>query len=922
MRQLYDKELDYSSCGVGFITNKHSTQTHELLQHVHQALCKIPHRGGFNAEGIGDGAGVNIDLSLSFYRHLTGNEQLNPGEFGVANFFYPRDPNQHTEAEAVIHGVCKKYKLPILLWRKVPVNPDVLNKKSAAKQLPIQQIVFARPDNINEQKLFDDILHSALHEIEYAAFKEPNLQGFYPLSMSSRTQVYKGRLNSWEVVPYFEDLNDARHQIHTLFFHTRFSTNTAPKTMFAQPFRRMAHNGELNTDRKNRLSEDAIARSNGKRVVFPNGQSDSGRLDQTLARRIIEDDLAIDTAVLAMMPPAWENDSRLSPHVRDMLEYLSLYEEKNDGPAAIIFGNGKKVGARLDRLGLRPLRSVETKDYLAVMSEAGQLNFPPDSVIKRGRIEAGGMIVFDHDRKSIEYTDDVLERLAAEKDYGELLNAARIKLEELPAISITDVHLENPMQQAARHVAYGLNQESFKFMLDPMLLNGAEKISAMGYGLTPNALSNAEGGMSRYFSQRFAQVTNPPLDSIREADGMTLRVALGRKPNFSDGSTCQLVIPSPILQPQQLSQIQEQDRLTVETINTLYEPQFDAAAANEINLLDALERVCDQAEELAEKGCDAIVLSDRNIAANQAALPAILVSSAVNQRLIKQGLRFNSSLIYETGQAVSTHDIACIIGFGAAAVCPLSVYYRAQELFQEKEGIQKALNNYQKAVEKALMKTMGKFGLCTAESYIGGEFFEANFIDTEDPLLKRIFPNIHSPVGGARFKDIAINTTEWHRKAMMIQTEKDIPNLGLFKERAEGAGHSFGVTAVREFTQLTEEPIQYSDISEDNEPVHLLPQDDGYRKMGYEPCSAEQIDNFTITPAYRNFTHEIYKERAQRPAALRDVLALPIDLTVCNSESDFSKILNGISRTGNVIYSFQGLNIDHISNQEIQLALT
>lgn len=920
MRYLFDRDLDYSSCGVGFITHKYSLQTHELLEHAHQALCKIPHRGGFNAEGIGDGAGVNVDISLNFYRHLTGNPDLRPGEFGVANFFYPRDEAQHDEAEKILREVFAHYKLDILLWRDVAVNPDALNEASAAAQLVIHQLVFARPSHIQDQTAFEVLLNEALEDIEYPAFKRPELDGFYPLSMSSRTQVFKGRLNSWEVVPYFQDLNDPEHQIHTLFFHTRFSTNTAPNPMFAQPFRRMAHNGELNTDRKNRLSEDAIARSHGKDIIFPKGQSDSARLDQTMARRIIEDQLEIDTAALAMMPPAWENDERLPDNVRDMLEYFSLYEEKNDGPAALIFGDGIKVGARLDRLGLRPLRSVETHDYLAVMSEAGQIDFPADTVIRRGRIEAGGMIVFDHEHQRIEYTHDVLERLAQQADYSQLLADAHIDLEQLPEKSLADVTINSPLNIAARHVAYSLNQESFKFMLDPMLQNSMEKISAMGYGLAPNALARDEGGMSRYFSQRFAQVTNPPLDSIREADGMTLRVALGRKPNFSDGSTRQLVVQSPILQPQHMLQIEEQKALRVERINTLYQPDFGNAEQNEANMLEALERVCSHVEAAARNNWDIIVLSDREVSHQYAALPALLVASAANQRLIKQGLRFNSSLVVETGQACSTHDIACILGFGASAVCPLSVYYRAQELYSDDVAVAQAVNNFQKAVQKALMKTMGKFGLCTAESYIGGEFFEANFIDTQDPVLHRIFPNIHSPVGGARFADIAANATQWHGRVAEVQGENEIPLLGLFKERSDGAGHSFGTTSVREFINMTEEPIQYAEEQEEA-PLLTVPEDDGYRKLGFEACTPEQIDNFEITPAYRTFCKEMYAERGARPATIRDVLTLPINLAVCTSEADFVAELNRISLQGNAVCAFQGADIA-VNDAENSVALT
>ncbi len=907
MRYLYDRNQDFSSCGVGFITHKHSKQTHQLIEYANQALCRIPHRGGFSAEGIGDGAGVNVDLSINFFRHLTQKPELELGNFGVANFFYPKDTSQHGPAEEIIRRVFKEYSFNITLWRDVKVNPDALNEKSAAAQLCIHQVVFDRPSQVNSQDEFEQIIHQALEDIEYPAFQEPQLEGFYPLSMSSRTQVLKGRLNSWEVVPYFQDLNDPEHKIHTLFFHTRFSTNTAPNPMFAQPFRRMAHNGELNTDRKNRLSEDAIARSHGKRVIFPKGQSDSARLDQTLARRIIEDALEIDAAALAMMPPAWENDHTVTGSVRDMLEYFSLYEEKNDGPAAFIFGDGKKVGARLDRLGLRPLRSVETDDYLAVMSEAGQIDFPPETVIKRGRIEAGGMIVFDHVSKTVECTNDVLARLAAQRDYTDLLANAKINLGDLAPEALTQCEVNSPLKTEARHLAYGMNQESFKFFLDPMLQAGSEKISAMGFGLAPNTLHNDEGGVSRYFSQRFAQVTNPPLDSIREADGMTLRVALGRKPNFSEGNSKQLVVLSPILQPTHLKQIESQTELRVERVPALFTPCFDDAAQNEANLLDAMERVCSHVEALARNNWDVIVLTDAAVSREQAAIPAILIASAANQRLIKQGLRFNSSLVFETGQAASTHDIACLLGFGISAICPLTVYYRALELYSD-DDVAGALGRFQKAVEKALMKTMGKFGLCTAESYIGGEFFEANFIDTEDPILKKIFPNIHSPVGGVQFSDIAENAACWQAKVCEAQQDSEIPLLGLFKERGDGPGHSFGTTAVREFINLTEEDIQYAEAPNAEHPLRM-PEDDGYRKMGYEACTPEQIDQFEITPAYREFCREIYAERNDRPAALRDLLDLPVSLLSCNSCEDFEAVLANQVLDNDSAFATQGVRV-------------
>lgn len=904
---LYNADSSQDSCGVGFITHKQSKQTHDLLNKSHEALCTIPHRGGMSAEGIGDGAGVNIDLSLKFFRKITEIPSLELGQFGVANFFFPEDHSHYdSAAQDLVDTHLQEYGLPVIKWRDIPVDNSILNAASIKAQLPIKQVIFGRPETSLKHashEEFERYIQDVLLTIEEEGFTRHELDGFYPLSMSSRTQVYKGRLNSFEVIPYFTDLYDTDHEINTLFFHTRFSTNTAPATMMAQPFRYMAHNGELNTDKKNRLSEQAIARQHGKNLVFPIGQSDSSRLDQTLSRRIHEDHLDIVTAILAMMPPAWENDTTLSDDVKAMLEYFSLYEEKNDGPAALIFNDGIRVGARLDRLGLRPLRTVETTDYLAVMSEAGQIDFPSKDVLKRGRIEAGGMIYFDHSTGLAYDSHQVMKRLAKETDYHALLRARAIHLDELPTLSLSDIDTQHAFNIDQQHTAYSLNQESFKFLLDPMLSTGLEKISAMGYGITPNALSGAEGGMSRYFSQRFAQVTNPPLDSLRESDGMTLRVALGAKPTFSEESSKQLVINSPILQRTQLARIRQQSTVKVVTIDALYRYDTNNAEQNAKNLVQALTDVCNKVGQAARENIGIIILSDINISEAQAAIPALLLISAANQHLVKEGLRFNSSLVSETGQAVSAHDVATILGFGASAICPLSVHNRVISQYS-KDQQQTALDSYQKAVEKSLMKTMGKFGLCTAESYIGGEFFESNYIDTDEPILERYFPNIHSSVGGVRFADIAASATEWHAKALTVGSESDIPFLGLFKERNEGAGHTFGNTSVREYINMTDEDILY--IDRNKSPAVS---DTAYTDFGYEKRTPEQIDNFGITPAYRNFSKILMQERDSRPAALRDVMSYPADITRAKETAEFNAILGKQNLHGNINYSIRGLTV-------------
>ncbi|MFT4190173.1 MAG: glutamate synthase central domain-containing protein, partial [Comamonas sp.] len=932
---LYDPALDSDSCGVGFITRKDGRQTHEVLKLAHEALCTVPHRGGMSAEGVGDGAGINVDLSLAFFRKLTGLP-LAAGAFGVGNFFVPRDAAARARAEQLVESALDAAGLPVLLRREMPLDHTAARPAAERFQLPIAQWVFGRPADLAgveegaDPDAFERRIYGALLAIEARAFTEPEFGGLYPLSMSSRTQVFKGRLNSNEVIPYFKDLSDPDHAVRDLFFHTRFSTNTDPHTTMAQPFRLMAHNGELNTDRKNRIAEDALAAARGKTIVRPKGQSDSARLDQTLHSRLMDDGLDLIEAAVSMMPPAWENDESLSPAVRAMLEYFSLYEEKNDGPAAFIFGNGQVIGARLDRLGLRPLRSVETAEYLGAMSEAGQIAFAPETVTRRGRIEAGGMLYFDHREGRSYTTAQALEKLAAQKDYPALLAAARLTLDALPPVPAerqgSPLRYSGDLGRYPRFVAYFYNQESFKFMMDPMLASGAEKVSAMGYGNAINALSDHEGGVAHYFSQRFAQVTNPPLDSIREADGMTLRVALGAKPHLGRSKGRQIVVPSPILTHLDMLRLREQTAAPYARFSMLYAPVAGDVAGNARALEAAIDALAGEVAAFARAQGGIAVVTDRHVSSTRAAMPMLVVVSAINQRLVAEGLRLDVSLVVESGQIVSSHHIAATLGFGASAVYPLGVQMRAEEKFGEGEAGNQAFKRYAKAAEKALMKTMGKVGLCTVESYSCGEFFEPNFLDTNDPVLRKYFPNLRTPVGGARFENIAQMAADWHASALAVQAEADVPLLGLFKERSEGAGHSYGTTAVRGFVDMTERPIQFAGPPREEDPflrlLTLARLDDafGLRPEAYAAGSfgripAEAIDAFQVTPDYRAFSSLMQAERKRRPAALRDILAFPVDLTHVDSAAEFGRKLGRYALRNNG-FAVRGLVCAHSGEGE------
>ncbi|WP_435281952.1 glutamate synthase-related protein [Streptomyces koelreuteriae] len=938
---LYDPARDHSDCGVGFITRLDGTPSHDVIRKGDEALCAIPHRGGTSAEGVGDGAGVSVDLSVEFFGAITG-ESLRAGHFGVANCFVPTDAGRRGDAEDLVGRCLAEQGFETLLVRDVPVDHSVARPAAERHQLPLVQWVFRAPDAWRRADV-DAAANRALLAIESVAYADDDTYaGLYPLSLSARTQVLKGRLNSGEVIGYFRDLCDPRHAVRTLYFHTRFSTNTEPHPTMAQPFRLMAHNGELNTDRKNRLSDEALARARTRSIVRPPGQSDSSRLDQTLQSRVFDDGLDLVEAVVSLMPPAWENDRTLPAAVRDMLEYYSLYEEKNDGPAAVIFSDGDVVGARLDRLGLRPLRTVETAEYLMVASEAGQVAFPDEEVVHRGRIEAGGMLVFDHRTGRRMRTRDVLDALAARRPYSELLAAARENLDDLPAPGYdrgtTTLGYDGDLTLAGRYVAYSLNQESFRFMLDPMLADGSERISAMGYGNAINALSDTEGGMAKYFSQRFAQVTNPPLDSIREADGMSMRVALGPKPDGTGSTGCrQLVVSSPVLGHLDMVRLRDQRTVPLERFDMLYEPVAGDETANADALRSALHRLCDDVERFAAERGGIALLTDRAVSSARAPLPVILAVAAVNQRLIETGLRLRVSLVAESGQLASSHHVATALGFGASAVYSLSARLRAEEKYPsapapagEVTETDRALARFRKAAEKSLAKTMGRVGLCTAESYIGGAFFEPNYLDTRDDVFARVFPYMDAPVGGVGFARIAQAATDWHERARTVGSEQQVPLLGLFKERSDGAGHSFGVSAVRGFGGMTEEKPEFGREG-DPDALRLLTlgrlddafgiTDAAYRNTGYDRLSDAEIDAFRITPGYRAFLRTTHEERSRRPSALRDVLALPADVTGLRSPEDFARELGRFSTSGNASVTVRGVTVTAVDPATFRLCL-
>ncbi|MEN0088336.1 MAG: glutamate synthase-related protein, partial [Pseudomonadota bacterium] len=445
--------------------------------------------------------------------------------------------------------------------------------------------------------------------------------------------------------------------------------------------------------------------------------------------------------------------------------------------------------------------------------------------------------------------------------------------------------------------------------------------------------TDQEGGMAKYFSQRFAQVTNPPLDSLRESDGMTLRVALGAKPFFNRDETMQLVIDNPILAEAELARIKAQTKVPLHNVDMTFVPDMianDDEAA--VEMTAAIEAMCDAVQAAAEGPGGIVILSDAGVSSERAALPLVLSVSAANQRLIQYGLRFRVSLVAESGQIASSHHIATTLGFGAAAVAPIAAYERATELFGSHGP--EAVGRFIKAGSKALMKTMGKVGLCTVESYSGGEFFEPNYLNTNQKTLGRYFPNVKTPVGGVGLETISGSVRDWHRRATEVKDESGIPLLGLFKERADGAGHSYGVQAVRSFEDMTEEPIAYqAEAMGEGEQADLRLMtldklkdsvgldETAYKRTGFDKRDATEIDSFCQTQAYRNFANDMAAEREARPAALRDVLDFPTDFTEATTQAEFLTQLNRHDLDGNSSFAARGLTVSHLGDNRFALTL-
>ncbi len=780
---LYDPANEHDACGVGFVAHIKGKKSHAIIEHGLLILKNLTHRGAVGADPkASDGAGILIQMPDQFLREEMAKQGVKLprfGQYGVGMVFLPREPASRLACEYEIERAIKDEGQVLLGWRDVPVDPSDLGESVKRVEPVMRQVFIGRGADVTvtdalERKLYI-IRKSSGHAIQ--ALKLAHGKQFYVPSMSARTIVYKGMLMADQVGKYYLDLQDPRLVSALALVHQRFSTNTFPSWDLAHPFRMICHNGEINTLRGNvnwiRARQGAISSpilDTDLNKIWPliyDGQSDSASFDNAL-ELLVMSGYSIAHAMMMMIPEAWEKHTSMDESRRAFYEYHAAMMEPWDGPAAIAFSDGRVIGATLDRNGLRPARYLVTDDDLVIMgSESGCLPIPEERILKRWRLQPGRMFLVDLEKGRIIDDQELKESLASGRPYGEWIERIRVKLDDINA---TADKREAPRASLLdRQQAFAYTQEDVKFILTPMAGNGEEPIGSMGNDSPLAVLSNKNKTLYHYFKQLFAQVTNPPIDPIREDLVMSLVSFVGPKPNLLGidemNPPLRLEISQPVLDFDQMEAIRHVERYTDGKFKSL-ELDITYPAAWGMEAIEArLASIAAQAEDAVRSGYSIIVISDRMVDRERVAIPALLALSAVHQHLVNKGLRTSTGLVVETGSAREVHHFALLAGYGAEAIHP----YLAMETVVALPGLasdidaKKALKNYVKAIGKGLMKVMSKMGISTYMSYTGAQIFEA--VGLEKTFVDKYFTGTASNVEGIGVFEIAEEAVRIHRQA-------------------------------------------------------------------------------------------------------------------------------------------------------------
>jgi len=783
---LYDPRREHDACGVGFVADIQNRKSHQIIRWGLEILVNLDHRGAVGADHLaGDGAGILIQIPDAFLREECAELGIvlpDPGEYATGLVFLPRDSQARARCEAAIAELVAREGQLLLGWRDVPRDSSCLGESVAPGEPVIRQVFIARGANCADQDAFERKLYVIRKQAHHAVWKTELVgaggQRLYFVSLSSRTLCYKAMVLAPRLETYYRDLGDQRLASALALIHQRFSTNTFPSWELAQPFRFLCHNGEINTLRGNinwmmARRENMVSEVLGDDLaklwpLIGDGQSDSATFDNAL-ELLVAGGYPLAHAMMLMIPEAWDKNPLMNKRRRTFYEYYAALMEPWDGPAAVAFTDGRQIGATLDRNGLRPARYLVTDDGVVVMaSEAGVLDFPPERIASKWRLQPGKMFLIDLEQGAIIDDDELKRGLAEARPYRRWLNETQIKLENLPP----EVAAMAPSPEVLldRQQAFGYTQEDLKFFLAPMARGGQDPVGSMGRDIPIAVLSARPKLLYDYFTQCFAQVTNPPIDPIREQLVMSLVSLIGPRPNLLDlntgGSHKRLEVRQPVLSNVDLEKIRHihekvDNAFRTHTLNICFVAELGASGMEA-----ALERVCQEARAKVAEGFNIIILSDRAIDADHVAIPSLLATSAVHHHLIRAGLRTEVGLVVETGEARQVHDFCLLAGYGAEAINPYLAFesisaLRATNL--EDLGEEEIHRNYINAVDKGILKVMSKMGISTYQSYCGAQIFDA--VGLNKAFVHAYFAGTPAPVEGVGLAEIAEETVRRHRLA-------------------------------------------------------------------------------------------------------------------------------------------------------------
>jgi glutamate synthase (NADPH) large chain len=791
---LYDPTYEHDACGVAFVARLDGVPSHETVRRALAAVESLAHRGAAGADAeTGDGAGMLLQVPDAFFRAVVDEELPRAGRYGVGVCFLPRDETRRAALERLLEDAVEAEGQRVIRWRDVPVDPGHVGTVAGASAPRMRQLLIAAAPGL-DQDAFERKLYVIRRSAELAAGEELVLPSF-----SSRTVVYKGMLTPHQVQRYFPDLRDERVATALALVHSRYSTNTFPSWELAHPYRMLAHNGEINTLRGNvnwmkaresQLASELFGDDLEKvlPVVRPGG-SDSATFDNVLELLVLAG-RSLPHAMMMMIPEAYAGRDDLAEEVKGFYAYHGCLMEPWDGPAAIAFTDGRVIGATLDRNGLRPGRWLETRDgWVVLASEAGVLDVPPANVLRKGRLQPGKIFLVDLEQGRVVEDDEVKRTVATRRPYREWHEAEVVRLVDLPPRAPQALPSE-PLRQ--RQIAFGYTQEDMKVILAPLARNAEEAVGSMGNDLPLAVLSGRNPLLYSYFKQLFAQVTNPPIDSIREAVVMSVQASVGSERNLLDETpehARQLVIDNPILLDHELEALR-QVHSAIFKARTL-DITWPVAEGPE-GMERAVAHLCEEADAALAEGANILVLSDRAVGPERAGIPSLLATSAVHHHLVREGTRLQAGLVLESGEPRSVHSVATLIGYGAAAVNPYLMLETLAELVDLgwlPDGMTREEAQYRavKGIAKGLLKTISKMGISTISSYCGAQIFEAVGLAPE--LVDRHFTGTPSRIGGIGIETLAVETLARHARAYPGEPDALLPVVGLYAWRRDGEHH-------------------------------------------------------------------------------------------------------------------------------------